>query len=70
VFAIALFGILGYGLMKLGAEPAPLLLGFILGPLLENHAVLLVMAVGALILAILPAIRQKREVVFAGEDEA
>jgi TctA family transporter len=37
VFAIAFFGVLGYGLIKLGCEPAPLLLGFVLGPLLEDH---------------------------------
>jgi putative tricarboxylic transport membrane protein len=37
VFAIAFFGILGYLLIKLGCEPAPLLLGFVLGPLLEQH---------------------------------
>jgi TctA family transporter len=37
VFAIAFFGVLGYLLIKLGCEPAPLLLGFVLGPLLEEH---------------------------------
>ena len=37
VYAIAVFGILGYVLVKLGCEPAPLLLGFVLGPLLEEH---------------------------------
>ena len=37
VYAIAFFGILGYALIKLGCEPAPLLLGFVLGPLLEEH---------------------------------
>jgi putative tricarboxylic transport membrane protein len=37
VYAIAFFGLLGYFLMKLGCEPAPLLLGFVLGPLLEDH---------------------------------
>ena len=37
VYAIALFGALGYVLVKLGGEPAPLLLGFVLGPLLEQH---------------------------------
>jgi putative tricarboxylic transport membrane protein len=37
VFAIVFFGALGYFLIKLGCEPAPLLLGFILGPLLEQH---------------------------------
>ena len=37
VFAIAVFGLLGYALIKLGCEPAPLLIGFVLGPLLEQH---------------------------------
>ena len=37
VYAIVLFAILGYFLVKLGCEPAPFLLGFVLGPLLENH---------------------------------
>ena len=89
VFAIALFGILGYTLVKLGCEPAPLLLGFVLGPLLEQHLrraliishgdptvfltrpislVLLIAAAIALILAVLPAIRRKREVVFQEEE--
>jgi putative tricarboxylic transport membrane protein len=83
-----LFGILGYVLVKLGCEPAPFLLGFVLGPLLENHLrralvishgdpttfftrpislVLLLVAAIALVLAVLPAIRRKREVVFQEE---
>ena len=37
VYAIAVFGVVGYVLVKLGCEPAPLLLGFVLGPLLEEH---------------------------------
>jgi putative tricarboxylic transport membrane protein len=88
VFAIALFGIVGYVLVKLGCDAAPLLLGFVLGPLLEQHLrralivsqgdptiflrrpismVLLIGAVMALVIAILPAIRRKREVVFQEE---
>jgi putative tricarboxylic transport membrane protein len=89
VFAIAFFGVLGYVLLKLDCEPAPLLLGFVLGPLLEDHlrraliisrgdlttfierpisAILLAIALAALVLAILPAIRRKREVVFSEEE--
>jgi TctA family transporter len=34
---VALFGLAGYVLIKLGCEPAPLLLGFILGPMLEEY---------------------------------
>jgi TctA family transporter len=37
LYAVAVFGLLGYVLVKLGCEPAPLLLGFVLGPLLEEH---------------------------------
>ncbi|SFP02705.1 tripartite tricarboxylate transporter permease [Paracoccus pantotrophus] len=37
VLFIALFGVLGYVLIKLGFEPAPLLLGFVLGKLLEEN---------------------------------
>lgn len=37
VYAIGVFGVLGYALIRLGCEPAPLLLGFVLGPLLEEH---------------------------------
>jgi len=37
VFLAAAFGVLGYGLLKLRFEPAPLMLGFVLGPLLEEN---------------------------------
>ena len=37
LFAVALFGLLGYALVKCECEPAPLLLGFVLGPMLEEH---------------------------------
>lgn len=37
VLLTVLFGLLGYLLIKLRCEPAPLLLGFILGPLMEEH---------------------------------
>jgi putative tricarboxylic transport membrane protein len=90
VYSIVFFGLLGYILIKCGCEPAPLLLGFVLGPLLEENlrraliisrgdpsvfvsrpisAVLLLLAVGALIIAVLPAIRRRREVVFSEEEE-
>ncbi|TDC52943.1 tripartite tricarboxylate transporter permease [Jiangella ureilytica] len=89
VYAVAVFGVLGYALIKCGCEPAPLLLGFVLGPLLEEHlrraliisrgdasvfftrpisAVLLALAVGALVVSVLPAIRRKREEVFVDDD--
>ena len=37
LFAVAFFGLLGYVMSKLRCEPAPLLLGFVLGPLLEEN---------------------------------
>ncbi|MEH6719754.1 MAG: tripartite tricarboxylate transporter permease [Aurantimonas endophytica] len=89
IYAIVFFGILGYLLIKLGCEPAPLLLGFVLGPLLEEHfrramiiargdpmifierpisAGLLAVAVLAVVIALLPSIRRKRDEVFVEED--
>src|SRR5690606_18487051 len=82
IYAIAFFGIVGYLLIRFGCEPAPLLLGFVLGPLLEEHlrramiisrgdpsifitrpisAALLLLAVTAVVIAVLPSIRKKRE---------
>jgi len=37
VYMVALFGFMGYVFAKLECEPAPLLLGFVLGPLLEEN---------------------------------
>jgi TctA family transporter len=37
VLIMALFGILGYFCVKLECEPAPMILGFILGPLMEEN---------------------------------
>ena len=37
VFMAAFFGIVGYVFYKLHCEPAPLLLGFILGPMMEEN---------------------------------
>jgi putative tricarboxylic transport membrane protein len=89
IYAIAFFGILGYLLIRFGCEPAPLLLGFVLGPLLEEHlrramiisrgdpmifierpisATLLVLALLAVVIAVLPSIRRKRKEVFVEED--
>ncbi|WP_193336263.1 tripartite tricarboxylate transporter permease [Devosia beringensis] len=89
IYAIAFFGILGYVLIRFGCEPAPLLLGFVLGPLLEEHlrramiisrgdptifvtrpisATLLGLAVLAVVIAVLPSIRKKRQEVFVEED--
>lgn len=37
VWMVAIFGLVGYIFAKLGCEPAPLLLGFILGPMMEEY---------------------------------
>ncbi|MFZ4651984.1 MAG: tripartite tricarboxylate transporter permease, partial [Rubrivivax sp.] len=37
VFMAAGFGVVGYIFYRLGCEPAPLLLGFILGPMMEEN---------------------------------
>ncbi|NRF67946.1 tripartite tricarboxylate transporter permease [Aquincola sp. S2] len=37
VFMTAIFCVVGYAFYKLGCEPAPLLLGFILGPMMEEN---------------------------------
>ncbi len=37
VYLMALFGFLGYVFKKLDCEPAPMLLGFILGPMMEEY---------------------------------
>ncbi len=37
VYMTALFAVIGYAFYKLGCEPAPLLLGFILGPMMEEN---------------------------------
>ena len=37
VLLAALFGFIGYIFIKLEMEPAPLLLGFVLGPMMEEN---------------------------------
>jgi TctA family transporter len=37
IWMVALFGLIGYVFIKLGCEPAPLLLGLILGPMMEEY---------------------------------
>ena len=36
-YVLMIFGLVGYIFYKLGCEPAPLLLGFILGPMMEEN---------------------------------
>jgi putative tricarboxylic transport membrane protein len=85
VLIASAFAVFGYWLMKHDFEPAPMLLGMILGPLMEENlrramliargdpsvfltrpisAGLLAIALGLLILAILPTIRKRRDEVF------
>ena len=89
LYAVAFFGFIGYVLVKLRCEPAPLLLGFVLGPLLEENLrramilsrgdpttssparsarILLFIALAALVVVFLPAVRKKREEVFVEEE--
>src|SRR4029077_4477466 len=37
VYVMIAFGVVGYFMRKLGYEPAPLVLAFVLGPMLENN---------------------------------
>ena len=81
----AFFGGFGYILYRVGFEPAPLLLGFVLGRLMEEKlrqalvisrgdimvfverpvsAVLLAFAAMVLVVAVLPAMRARRERAF------
>jgi len=85
VWVAIVFGFLGYIFLKLECEPAPLLLGYILGPMLEENlrralvlsrgdytvfftrpisSAMLLLALGLLVLMVVPAIRAKRETVF------
>ncbi len=89
VYLMAAFGLLGYVLLKLDCEPAPLLLGFILGPMMEEYlrralllsrgdpavfiqkpisATMLALALIALIVVLVPAIRAKRVEAFQEPD--
>jgi len=85
VYLTAFFGFFGYVLIKLGLEPAPMLLGFVLGKLMEEKlrqalalsegsfvtfierplsAALLLIALGVIVVAVLPGIRKSREQAF------
>ncbi len=85
VLLLVIFGVLGYAFIKWRCEPAPLLLAFVLGPMIEENfrralqlsygdpttfvtrpisASLLLLALGLLILLLLPAFRRTRQVAF------
>ena len=84
IYVMIAFGVLGYLMRKLGYEPAPLVLAFVLGPMMENNLrkalilsdgsfsifverpislTCLVLALGLLGSAILPALRARRETI-------
>jgi putative tricarboxylic transport membrane protein len=85
VLFTAFFAVFGYALLKFGFEPAPMLLGFVLGKLMEEKlrqamilsrgsfmtfverplsGALLVAALLMLVVAVLPAMRKRRDEVF------
>jgi putative tricarboxylic transport membrane protein len=89
VYLMALFGVLGYVFAKLKCEPAPMLLGFILGPMMEENlrrsltlsrgdpliflrspisVTMLIIALLALLLVLLPSIRKTREEAFVEDN--
>jgi putative tricarboxylic transport membrane protein len=37
IYVTAVFGVIGYMFLRANLDPAPLMLGFILGPMLEEH---------------------------------
>jgi putative tricarboxylic transport membrane protein len=86
VLLTAGFGLAGYLFIKFGFEPAPLLLGFVLGKLMEEKlrqalilargdltiffwnpvsALLLLLSLGIVMVAVLPAIRKERNEVLS-----
>lgn len=88
IWMVAIFGVIGYTFIKLGCEPAPLLLGLILGPMMEENlrralllsrgdwsvlvtrplsAGLLAAAALLVVIVMLPAVKNKREVAFQEE---
>ena len=85
VYFTAFFGLIDYVFIKLGLEPAPRLLGFVLGRLMEEKmrqalalsegsfmtflerpvaAVLLALALGIILIAVLPAVSRSRQKAF------
>ena len=88
VMQTAAFGFLGVVFVKLECEPAPLLLGFVLGPMMEENLrralllsrgdpsvfvtrplslLMLLLAVGLVVLIVLPNFRKTREAAFVEE---
>lgn len=82
IWVMVSFGVIGYIFVKLNCEPAPFILGLLLGPLLETNmrrslllshgdfstfitnpisAAFLAVAVGLILLMVLPAVRRKKD---------
>jgi TctA family transporter len=87
-YTMAFFGVAGYLFVKLDCEPAPMILGFVIGRMMEEYlrramllsrgdplvflqrpisAVLLIAAVGALVIVLIPSVGKKREEAFREE---
>ncbi len=85
VYTMAFFGVVGYVMVKLDCEPAPLILGFVIGKMLEEYlrramllsrgdplvffqrpisAVLLILAIVALVIVLIPSVSKTREEAF------
>jgi len=85
VYTMAFFGVVGYVLVKLDCEPAPLILGFVIGKMMEEYlrramllsrgdpliffqrpisAALLIFAIVALVIVLIPAVSKTREEAF------
>ena len=84
-YTMAFFGVVGYVLVKLDCEPAPLILGFVIGKMLEEYlrramllsrgdplvffqrpisAALLIAAILALVIVLIPSVSKTREEAF------
>jgi TctA family transporter len=87
-YTMAFFGVVGYLFVKLDCEPAPMILGFVIGRMMEEYlrramllsrgdplvflqrpisAVLLIAAVGALVIVMIPSVSKTREEAFREE---
>jgi putative tricarboxylic transport membrane protein len=85
VYTMAFFGVVGYLFVKLDCEPAPMILGFVIGRMMEEYlrramllsrgdplvflqrpisAGLLIAAVGALFIVLIPSVSKTREEAF------
>jgi putative tricarboxylic transport membrane protein len=87
-YTMAFFGVVGYLFVKLDCEPAPMILGFVIGRMMEEYlrramllsrgdplvflqrpisAGLLIAAVAALLIVLIPTVSKTREEAFREE---